>query len=220
MTDRAGHEGVDMTASGQTDGARSGISPYQGETAAQRRERMIRFISSQPLPIMPMSVSIGSDGEFKRNDSLQPLRFTFRWRNIAYTGTLRNAPEGVFLSLIADLGVLPYSAEAPERRQRYLSLVGRKSWSGRTGIGVEVTNRQHIVVVNQEQLMSPPYTANAIVGEVARLALTAAPVVNWLHAEIAPDKAEPDAAAPGRSAGPRQRSTRAFTADRRPTDRM
>ena len=101
---------------------------HQTESAAARRERLIRFISSQPLPIMPLSVSIGEDGEIRRKDGTDPLRFTFRWREIAYTGTLRAAPEGVFLSLIADLGVLPYSAEAPERRQRFLSLVGRKSW--------------------------------------------------------------------------------------------
>jgi hypothetical protein len=182
---------------------------HQTESAAARRERLIRFISSQPLPIMPLSVSIDEDGEIRRKDGTDPLRFTFRWREIAYTGTLRAAPEGVFLSLIADLGVLPYSAEAPERRQRFLSLVGRKSWSGRTGIGVEVTPRQHIVVVNQEQLMEPPYSANAIVGQVARMALTAAPVVNWLHDELAPP---PEVAV---KAGSRPRSGRPFTADRR-----
>ena len=182
---------------------------HQTESAAARRERLIRFISSQPLPIMPLSVSIGEDGEIRRKDGTDPLRFPFRWREIAYTGTLRAAPEGVFLSLIADLGVLPYSAEAPERRQRFLSLVGRRSWSGRTGIGVEVTPRQHIVVVNQEQLMEPPYSANAIVGQVARMALTAAPVVNWLHDELAPP---PEVAV---KTGPRPRSGRPFTADRR-----
>ena len=78
---------------------------HQTESAAARRERLIRFISSQPLPIMPLSVSIGEDGEIRRKDGTDPLRFTFRWREIAYTGTLRAAPEGVFLSLIADLGV-------------------------------------------------------------------------------------------------------------------
>jgi hypothetical protein len=51
-----------------------------------------------------------------------PIKFTFMWRSCAFSARLESAPNGVLLLLRGELGLLPFSAENPDSREKLIAL--------------------------------------------------------------------------------------------------
>ncbi len=129
----------------------------------------------------------GSYGALLRRVLRAPLRFTFSWRGIDFTGTFETLEKGIRLSLQSDLGSLPYSAEDARARGGLLAIVNACG-DGSSGM-LKVVSGQTIVLENAIDLpRSVGGGASNIVTSLTLLVLNTAPFLDLL---AEPSRGEP-----------------------------
>lgn len=144
---------------------------------------ILRFISSQNLPIALKSVDIHEDGSIVRRDGGAPLSFEFEWRGMTFSGTVTPREERCnVIRLVTDLGTVPYSAEHADGRQRLMTLVrhGLRTDGVEIGVGPQQTLR----ITCESAPLPAPSTANHIVAQVTQMVLMNLPVFDALQAEV------------------------------------
>ncbi len=124
-------------------------------------------------------MSSGSYGALLRRVLKAPLRFTFSWRGIDFTGTFETLEKGIRLSLQGDLGSLPYSAENARARDGLLAIVDACG-DGSSGM-LKVVSGQTIVLETAIDLpRSVGDGASNIVTSLTLLVLNTAPFLDLL----------------------------------------
>ena len=101
-----------------------------------------------------------------------PLQFTFRWQNRHIIARVVERDERPMLRLVTDLGVVPFSAENPDRRDGLLALTLP---SNTPPLGhYAVTDRQRLMYCT-ETVLPAPVTGSTVVANVATTLLAAQP---------------------------------------------
>ena len=133
------------------------------------------------------AMSPGSYGALLRRVLRAPLRFTFSWCGIDFTGTFETLEKGIRLSLQSDLGSLPYSAEDARTRHGLLAIVDAYD-NGSSGM-LKVVSGQTIVLENAIDLpRSVGGGASNIVTSLTLLVHNTAPFLDLL---AEPGRGEP-----------------------------
>lgn len=133
------------------------------------------------------AMSSGSYGALLRRAMRAPLRFTFSWRGIDFTGTFETLEKRIRLSLQVDLGSLPFSAEDARVRGGLLAIVDAYG-DGSSGT-LKVVSGQTIVLENAIDLpRSVGGGASNIVTSLTLLVLNTAPFLDLL---AEPSRGEP-----------------------------
>lgn len=129
----------------------------------------------------------GSYAALLRRALRAPLRFTFSWRGIEFTGTFETLEKGMRLSLQVELGSLPFSAENARARGGLLAIVDA-SGDGSSGT-LKVVSGQTVVLENAIDLPRPTSAATSnIVTSLTLLVLNTAPFLDLL---AEPSRGEP-----------------------------
>ena len=126
------------------------------------------------------AMSSGSYGALLRRVLRAPLRFTFSWRGIDFTGPFETLEKGIRLSLQSDLGSLPYSAEDDARTRDGLLAIVDAYGNGSSGM-LKVVSGQTIVLETAIDLpRSVGGGASNIVTSLTLLVLNTAPFLDLL----------------------------------------
>ena len=102
--------------------------------AGSEEEAFLTDISPQPTdpkvdlgalggrqrPVEIGTIAFGEDGTVEHHPPPSPLDFRFVYREIPFLAALRREEEKTTLAIQADLGILPYSLEFREKRDRLL----------------------------------------------------------------------------------------------------
>ncbi len=102
-----------------------------------------------------------------------PVRFRFRWREIAIEAEVYQSGSTVVLKQCLELGPVPYNAEDPMARRRLHGLVRQAIPVGWFSIGPKQR-----LILSLEQPLEPPVTGSAIVIGVTRALLGAVPYLS------------------------------------------
>ncbi|MCH9020986.1 MAG: hypothetical protein IIA73_11560 [Proteobacteria bacterium] len=133
------------------------------------------------------AMSSGAYGALLRRVLRAPMRFTFSWRGIDFTGIFETLEKGIRLSLQGDLGSLPYSAEDARARGGLLAIVD--TYGDGSSAMLKVVSGQTIVLENAIDLpRSVGGGASNIVTSLTLLVLNTAPFLDLL---AEPGRAEP-----------------------------
>ncbi len=132
--------------------------------------------------------------ELARLEPGLPARFTFMWRGIDFTTRVEPTSESVRLTVEADLGAVPFSAEDRAARAKLLALARAQDPGAKSRYHISRDQRLRFSI---ETVMAAPAGAAAIVGRTAQLLFQARPhleiaaphCVNGTHAFPAPDPA-------------------------------
>jgi hypothetical protein len=103
---------------------------------------------------------------FGRGDA-RPVAFRFTYREVPFACTATRESGHPVLTLTADLGALPYTAEGAERRQAVQTVVA--SAKQRSGLDWHVTPEQQIVMKGGISLALPLTPVAMIAGAVTVL---------------------------------------------------
>ena len=133
------------------------------------------------------TMSSGAYTALLRRAMRAPLRFTFSWRGIDFTGTFETLEKGMRLSLQVDLGSLPFSAEDARVRGGLLAIVD--AYGDCSSGTLKVVSGQTIVLENAIDLpRSVGGAASNIVTSLTLLVLNTAPFLDLL---AEPSRGEP-----------------------------
>jgi len=103
-----------------------------------------------------------------------PIRFRCRLEDIWFDGRVDRGPDGLMrLRMIADLGVIPYTIEEPQARQRLMALAAWRE-NGRSHFAVSRKSRLNLLCQGR---VEEPIDPRRIVGAAARLAIEARPLI-------------------------------------------
>ncbi|MCW5750108.1 MAG: hypothetical protein KIT81_03095 [Alphaproteobacteria bacterium] len=101
-----------------------------------------------------------------------PLRFRFHWRDTRFDARADLTERGTArIRLLGDLGVVPFTGEAPDRRRRLLELAAWREGGGDARFVVSGRNRLGLLASGEAR----GTCAASVMAEAVRLALEAAP---------------------------------------------
>lgn len=101
-------------------------------------------------------------------EGARPFTFRFLWRDVPFSGALARHGAGARLTISGELGPLPFTAEAAQRRQRALrTITAACHW---TELDWRLTPSQDIAVSGALDLPRPVSPAAMIAGAVGVLA--------------------------------------------------
>ncbi len=107
--------------------------------------------------------------------------FRFGFHEVPFQGRLERRGNRPVLTLIGDLGLLPFTIENARRRRRMLHIASTGPHA--TGMRWEITP-QHEIRVQGEIELSVPLTVHAVIAGVASLLLRVSPYLD-LFVEVA-----------------------------------
>ena len=100
------------------------------------------------------------------------LTFRFSFREVPFEGRARRRDGQPVLSLVGDLGYLPYTIENARRRRRMRVILGRAQRG--SGLDWELT-RKNLIRVSGEVVLGLPLTPTAMLAGVVTLLLRSRP---------------------------------------------
>ncbi|MCW5731891.1 MAG: hypothetical protein KIT20_14115 [Alphaproteobacteria bacterium] len=104
-----------------------------------------------------------------------PLRFHFHWRETRFDGRADLTERGTArIRLLGDLGVVPFTGEAPARRRRLLELAAWREGGGDARFVVSGRHRLGLLASGEARSTG----AACVMAEAVRLALEAAPYLD------------------------------------------
>jgi hypothetical protein len=128
-----------------------------------------------PIPLHRLTKD--AQGRIVRREGEGPIRFTFVWRHTAFQGVLDDSQGAVMLSLSADLGRLPFSAESRQARVNLSALLeaAEKSLGGM----LRLDPGQHILL-SFETMLDSDFSASTLVATIACFLVMGQPWVDMI----------------------------------------
>jgi hypothetical protein len=128
-------------------------------------------------PIELGRIAVEADGQVRERDSAEPISFSFQYRGLPFAGELRDRASGQ-LRLVANLGKLPYTIEAPCARRllRQLVIATHRLARGR----FHISEDQDVLFVAEAQAPAP-YTPVRVIATVAVLVLAFKPYLELIE---------------------------------------
>ena len=122
------------------------------------------------------------DGTVEHRPPPSPLDFRFVYREIPFLAALRREEETITLAIHADLGILPYSLEFREKRDRLLDCLALLD---RAAPGAIVLNRHKRLAYRDEVEIPQALSPVNILAYLTGLLLNAGPYLEFLSEPLA-----------------------------------
>lgn len=157
-----------------------GVEPGDGGRAQESVKTAVNQLAGTPLPLEVGSVALGADGHLLRLPADRPLSFRFSACGVQFEAELagRAAP----LRLRANLGKLPYSAQAPDGRSLARIVL---SASSRLRRGHILLSPEHDMVLEGELTPPEPRTPASVIATAVALVLDFRPYLDLLGEAVA-----------------------------------
>ncbi len=175
-----------------------------GNNAGHQRGGSLTDISPQPTdpkvnlgtlggrqrPVEIGTLAFGEDGTVEHRPPPSPLDFRFVYREIPFLAALRSEEEKTTLAIEADLGILPYSLEFREKRDRLLDCLALLD---QATPGAIVLNRHKRIAYRDEVEIPRALSPVNILAYLTRLLLNAGPYLDLLSEPLALNAKSPKA---------------------------
>lgn len=135
-------------------------------------------IDQAGLPMRLRHVSVAADGTMVAQQDRTTQHFRFRWQDTDFVARYRHDAEGARVRIAADLGPLPYAADAPQAYANLKRIV--EAMREDLGPVVHITRHRRIVVGSREML-DPPMTADRLMATLVTFLLRVGPYLPLLH---------------------------------------
>ncbi len=134
-------------------------------------------LGGRQRPVEIGTLAFGEDGTVEHRPPPSPLDFRFVYREIPFLAALRSEEEKTTLAIEADLGILPYSLEFREKRDRLLDCLALLD---RAASGVIVLTRHKRIAYRDEVEIPRALSPVNILAYLTRLLLNAGPYLEIL----------------------------------------
>jgi hypothetical protein len=144
----------------------------------QTKDEVIRTLSAVTQPIEMYGVTVNPDGGLTRSAPQFPINFGFRWRNMGFRGEVNREEMTLSMTIMADVGRIPFSAESAGQREQMLEVAAQ---IGAAGAGeVRMLPGGALALTRQSELASERLTHRALITQIATDLLSAAPYLDIL----------------------------------------
>jgi hypothetical protein len=134
-------------------------------------------------PVELLGVVVDDAGGIGRRAPTLPLTFSFHWRGVKFQGEISNAGEQLALSVLANVAVVPFSAEDLTRRERLLALLQADA-AAHAGAKLALSSDNRLTL-NRELALpkGTKLTSDRLVSETAAAVLVSAPYLDLIAQE-------------------------------------
>ncbi len=129
-------------------------------------------LGGRQRPVEIGTITFSEDGTVEHRPPPSPLDFRFVYREIPFLAALRSEEEKTTLVIQADLGILPYSLEVREKRDRLLDCLALLD---QATPGAIVLNRHKRIAYRDEVEIPRALSPVTILAYLTRLLLNAGP---------------------------------------------
>ncbi len=133
-------------------------------------------------PVEIATLAFGEDGTVEHRPPPSPLDFAFVYREIPFLAALRRDGGKTTLAIQADLGILPYSLEFREKRDRLLDCLALLD---RAAPGAIALNRHKRIAYRDEIEIPQALSPVNILAYLTKLLLDAGPYLKILAEPLA-----------------------------------
>jgi hypothetical protein len=134
-------------------------------------------VAGAALPLRFGAVHVTADGLLRIHERPPPSHQRFVLDDIVYHVALRPEGDGTRLSLWAEVGYVPYTAQSPDRRNAVLRVLQATKGLERACFALD---RGHKIVALAELVTEEPPTVDAMVYETVRFLQEARPFIRLL----------------------------------------
>jgi len=153
------------------------ISPQPTDTKVY-----LGTLGGRQRPVEIGTLAFGEDGTVEHRPPPSPLDFAFVYREIPFLAAIRREDEKTYIAIEADLGILPYSLEFRDKRDRLLDCLALLD---RAAPGVIVLNRHKRIAYRDEVEIPQALSSVNILAYLTRLLLEAGPYLELLSEPMA-----------------------------------
>jgi hypothetical protein len=139
-------------------------------------------LGERQRPVEIGTLAFGEDGTVEHRPPPSPLDFHFVYREIPFLAALRSEEDKTTLAIEADLGILPYSLEFREKRDRLLDCLALLD---QATPGAIVLNRHKRIAYRDEVEIPQALSPVNILAYLTRLLLEAGPYLELLSEPLA-----------------------------------
>ena len=139
-------------------------------------------LGGRQRPVEIGTITFSEDGTVEHRPPPSPLDFRFVYREIPFLAALRREEEKTTLVIQADLGILPYSLEFREKRDRLLDCLALLD---QATPGAIVLNRHKRIAYRDEVEIPQALSPVNILAYLTRLLLNAGPYLELLSEPLA-----------------------------------
>ncbi len=139
-------------------------------------------LGGRQRPVEIGTIAFGEDGTVEHRPPPSPLDFRFVYREIPFLAALRSEEEKTTLAIQADLGILPYSLEFRDKRDRLLDCLALLD---RAAPGVIGLNRHKRIAYRDEIEIPRALSPVNILAYLTALLLDAGPYLELLCEPLA-----------------------------------
>lgn len=141
------------------------------------------LLGDRILPLDMQALAVDECGDMVTVDCSFPLRFGFVIHGVPFAAVLDESDEGIGLSLLGELGPMPYSAEAVQARVNLHAVIDAAN--EHLGPHLEVSNDGRMLL-HRRAIIRGPLTAVNIISAIARLLLPSAGYLECVAAFVRP----------------------------------
>lgn len=139
-------------------------------------------LSGRQHPVEIGTLTFDEDGTVEHRPPPSPLDFRFVYHEIPFLAALRREEEKTTLAIQADLGILPYSLEFREKRDRLLDCLALLD---RAALGAIVLTRHKRIAYRDEIEIPEALSSVNILAYLTSLVLNAGPYLEILAEPLA-----------------------------------
>jgi hypothetical protein len=154
-------------------------------------------LGKRKRPVEIGTLAFDDDGTVEHRPPPSPLDFAFVYREIPFLAAVKRKEEETYISIEADLGILPYSLEFREKRDRLLDCLALLDRAAPSAI--VLTSHKRISYRDEVEMPQALSSVN-ILAYVTSLLLKAGPYLDLLREPLALSAKSPkaDEAAPAK----------------------
>jgi hypothetical protein len=152
-------------------------------------------LGKRQRPVEISTLTFDGDGTVEHRPPPSPLDFGFVYREIPFLAAIRREEEKTYIAIEADLGILPYSLEFREKRDRLLDCLALLD---RAAPGAIALTRHKRIAYRDRVEIHQALTSVNVLAYVASMLLDARPYLDLLSEPLAlsPESPKADEAAP------------------------
>lgn len=148
------------------------ISPQPAEPKSP-----LGTLGDQQRPVEISTLSFNEDGTVDHHPPPCPLDFRFVYREIPFLAGLKRDGDKTYLAIRADLGILPYTLEYREKRDRLLDCLALLTWTAPGPI--MLTKHKRIAYRDKLEIPSALSPVN-ILAYLTKMLLKAGPYLEFM----------------------------------------
>jgi hypothetical protein len=141
---------------------------------------MLEVLHDVSVPVELGGLVVSESGGLARREPKLPLAFQFDWRDVRFQGEVARAEDRLILKLVANVTLVPFTAEDLPRRSKLLSLL-KDGGDDAARISLMISRNNDMVLLREMPLPAGSgLTASTLVTQTAIALLNSAPYLDLM----------------------------------------